>query len=155
MQVEYGEWVVRLSVALLVAMVFGLNRNLQHRAAGVRTLALVALSTCGLVLAISAYAPHNFDAMTRTVQGIVSGIGFIGAGVILHRQTSLHVMGLTTAAMVWFVAAMGILCGLGLLELVGVVSVFAAIALVIGRPLERWVYQTVRGKPSPPTVSGG
>lgn len=143
----------RLAMALLVAVAFGINRNLHNRAAGVRTLSLVALSTAGLVIAMRWIAPGNLDALTRTIQGIVSGIGFIGAGVILHRQASVHVVGLTTAAMVWFVAALGILCGLGLIELVVIISAFAAIALTIGRPLERWVYLRLRRHSTTPDAN--
>jgi putative Mg2+ transporter-C (MgtC) family protein len=135
----------RLAAALLVAAIFGVNRNLQHRAAGVRTLTLVALATCGLVLGIIESTHNNADAMTRTIQGIVSGIGFIGAGVILHRDSSTHVEGLTTAAMVWFVAALGILAGLGQLVLMGLISGFGFVGLLLGRPLERWFYGLLRG----------
>jgi len=131
---------LRLAVALLVAAIFGINRNLHHRAAGVRTLTLVALATCGLVLAVLDATHSSPDAISRTIQGIVSGIGFIGAGVILHRESSIQVQGLTTAAMVWFVAALGILAGLGQFMLIGLISGFGFVGLLLGRPLERLFY---------------
>lgn len=153
-----SEAAIRLLVAFMVAVVFGINRNLHHRAAGVRTLALVSLATCGLVMGVIDTTHDNFDAITRTIQGIVSGIGFIGAGVILHRESSTNVLGLTTAAMVWYVAALGILAGLGAFPLLALIAGFGFLALFVGRPLEKLVYGWFRhsaGRSSDGPAEGG
>src|SRR5262249_58754599 len=76
---------------------------------GVRTLGLVAL---GSPLAVLAVAHDRLADVSRVIQGVIMGVGFIGAGVILHHATSGKVHGMTTAASIWVTAALGVLCGL-------------------------------------------
>ena len=106
---------VRLLAALATGMAVGLNRDLSGKPVGMRTLGLVALGAALVVLAGTGpdgvhLAP---DAVSRVIQGILTGIGFIGAGVILHDRGGRTVHGLTTAASVWISAALGIAAGLG------------------------------------------
>src|SRR3954453_9251045 len=87
--------IVRLGAAIVIGGVIGLNRDLHHKPTGVRTLALVALGSALAVLAVA----HDPQAdISRVIQGVITGVGFIGAGVILHRPTEKRVHGLTTAA---------------------------------------------------------
>jgi putative Mg2+ transporter-C (MgtC) family protein len=106
---------VRTSAALVAGALIGLERTYRGRAAGLRTYALVALGSALLVAAaeyaVSWAAPGNGDP-TRVVQGIVTGIGFLGAGVIIKE--GFTVRGLTTAASIWVVAAIGVAFGMGL-----------------------------------------
>ena len=102
-----------------VGGVIGINRDLADKPIGVRTLALVALSAAIVTVAtiqVPGIAEHP-DALSRVVQGVLqgvmAGIGFIGAGVILRDAEAGIVLGLTTAATVWVAAALGIACGLG------------------------------------------
>ena len=101
----------RLLLSTIVGAVIGLNRDLHHKQAGVRTNALVSL---GAALAVLVMMPpgidptHRIDAMSRIIQGVLTGIGFLGAGVILRDPSSHHVSGLTTAAAVWLAALLGV-----------------------------------------------
>lgn len=115
----------RLGCATLVGAAIGINRDLAQKPIGVRTLGLVALGAAAVTLA-AIQVPgmgENADAMSRVVQGLIqgvmAGISFIGAGVILRNPQTLAVDGLTTAASVWVTAALGIACGLGAWDVVG------------------------------------
>src|SRR5436853_5744757 len=99
---------LRLGSALLLGALVGLERERGERAAGLRTHALVALGAC-LVMIVSVLG----FADSRIAAQVVSGIGFLGAGTILLRKEV--VKGLTTAAAIWIVAAIGLACGVGLL----------------------------------------
>ena len=83
----------------------------------------------------------DIAAASRVIQGILTGIGFLGAGVIIRNEKGQHVHGLTTAACVWLTACMGSACGVGewRLVLLGAPMVFAI--LVLGGPFERWVHR--------------
>jgi putative Mg2+ transporter-C (MgtC) family protein len=126
---------MRLGAALVVGMLLGTNRDLHGKSAGIRTLGLVSL---GAALAV-AFSADGFgmDGVTRTVQGVMAGIGFLGAGVIIHHPGNERVQGLTTAASVWMAATLGAACGAAQYALVGVASVLALVLLVLGGPLER------------------
>jgi putative Mg2+ transporter-C (MgtC) family protein len=114
----------------------GLNRKLHHKAAGVRTFGLVCAGSAVAAIAILEANPEA-SAVAPVIQGVLTGIGFLGAGIILHQATSSRVTGLTTAAAVWLTAALGLACGLGesTLALSGLAA--ALILLILGRPLER------------------
>src|ERR1044071_3637012 len=132
--------VLRLGAALLLGSVLGLNRELHGKAAGLRTHALVCLgSAIATLLALrppSRWATVDPNAITRVVQGILTGVGFLGAGVIL-RDPMGHVTGLTTAATIWICAVLGIVCGLGYWGLLGITVVITLLVLIFGRPIER------------------
>ena len=110
---------VRLAAALTIGGIIGLERSFHGRPAGFRTHALVCLST-SLLMLLTVYEAHWFPAVaqgrialdpTRMAQGIMTGIGFLGAGTIMKQ--GLSVRGLTTAASIWITAAIGILLGIG------------------------------------------
>jgi len=129
--------VVRLIAATAVGAALGIDRDLERKPIGVRTLALVSLGAATLAVA-ALNVPgiyENKDALSRTLQGllqgVMAGIGFIGAGVILRKPDIQLVKGLTTAATVWVAAAMGIACGLGQWLVVGVATVLAFVVLVV------------------------
>ena len=109
----------RLLSASASGALVGLNRDLAEKPIGVRTLALVSLGAAVVTVA-GVQVPgmtENTEAMSRVVQGVIqgvmAGISFIGAGVILRNVQTRSVEGLTTAATVWIAAALGIACGLG------------------------------------------
>jgi putative Mg2+ transporter-C (MgtC) family protein len=134
MNADLGEIALRLAVALLIGAAIGTQRHLLGQAAGLRTHALVALAAALAVLIVAPLSggnsPPTPDAQSRVLQGILTGVGFIGAGLILHsgRGTSIH--GLTSAAVIWIVAVFGALCGHGRIDiaLIG----FALVVLVLG-----------------------
>ena len=119
MDVSYGEISLRLGLALAVGALIGLERSYHGRPAGFRTHALVCLST-SLLMLVTVYESAWFRAdeparatidPTRMAQGIMTGIGFLGAGAIIKE--GLSVRGLTTAASIWTTAAIGIMVGIG------------------------------------------
>src|SRR5438270_3029044 len=108
------ETALRLSAALIVGTILGLNRELHGKPAGMRTHALVSLGACLIsVVSIEIVNPTQMDAVLRVVQGVMAGIGFLGGGVILRDDSHQSVHGLTTAASIWVVASLGIACGAG------------------------------------------
>jgi putative Mg2+ transporter-C (MgtC) family protein len=106
--------VVRLLVALLLGGLVGYNRQRQGKAAGLRTHMLVTVGSCLFVLA-PLEAGTNLDQMMRVVQGLAAGIGFLGAGAIIKMPEERRIQGLTTAADIWVMAAVGMAVGLGYL----------------------------------------
>ena len=104
--------VLRLVLAALLGGILGYERERQGKAAGVRTHMLVALGAALFVLVPKEAGVSNAD-LTRVIQGIVAGIGFLGAGAIIKGSAEESVKGLTTAAGIWLTAAIGIACGLG------------------------------------------
>jgi putative Mg2+ transporter-C (MgtC) family protein len=142
---------VRLGVAVLLGGAVGLNRDIHNKPAGVRTHALVALGAAlvtltGLYLAASAGGDPS--GVTRVIQGIITGIGFIGGGVILHRGDPMGVEGLTTAASIWVVAALGIACGAGYLMLALIAAGLVLAVLILGGPLERALHRRLARDPN-------
>lgn len=129
---------LRLAAAVLVGGAIGLNRDLRGKPAGVRTHALVSLGAALVTVVAADVAVANADAaaVSRVMQGIITGIGFLGAGVILHPDQG-RVRGLTTAASIWVVAALGIACGVADWWPLGLAVGFVLLVLVAGGPLER------------------
>jgi putative Mg2+ transporter-C (MgtC) family protein len=103
---------VRLLLAALLGGLLGYEREHQGKAAGVRTHMLVALGAALFVL-VPQQAGMVVADISRVIQGIVAGIGFLGAGAIIKQNREGDVKGLTTAAGIWMTAAIGIACGLG------------------------------------------
>jgi putative Mg2+ transporter-C (MgtC) family protein len=130
---------LRLVLALACGGLIGLNRDLHHKGAGFRTFGLVALGTAGISIGTQLVLEPSPDNIGRVIQGVLTGIGFLGAGVIMHRADRGRVTGLTTAAAIWFAAGLALLCGLGEFALVGVLLALALLLLVFGRSIERIV----------------
>jgi putative Mg2+ transporter-C (MgtC) family protein len=144
---------LRLGVAALVGVALGLNRDLRGKPTGVRTLGLVGLASAAVVLALD----RNEDASNvgRVIQGIVTGIGFLGAGVIVHNSFGKQVHGLTTAACVWLVACIGAVCGVGEWIVILASIPLIAVILMFGGPFERWVHRHWPGREQDPDQSDG
>ena len=123
------EIALRLGLATLVGAALGLNREIHGKPTGVRTLGLVGLGSALAVMA--AASTGDIAAPSRVMQGIVTGIGFLGAGVILRPVGKSRVHGLTTAACTWLTAAFGIACAVSewRFVLIGVVLAFAVLLL--------------------------
>src|SRR5687768_13729308 len=102
---------VALASAYLLALTIGWNREKEERSAGIRTFPLVAVASCGFVQAAEGIAVDSAEAMARVVEGIITGMGFIGGGAILHLKDS--VKGTATAASLWVTGAIGVSVGLG------------------------------------------
>jgi len=125
---EAVRFVIRLLAALLVGGIIGWQREASHKSAGLRTHMLVCAGTTTFVLAAVGMQMQD-DAMSRVVQGLITGIGFLGAGAILKLESSRQVKGLTTAAGVWMTAALGVTIGLGQLVLAAMGTVLTWLVL--------------------------
>jgi putative Mg2+ transporter-C (MgtC) family protein len=137
MNYEVIDIVLRLGGAATAGVIIGINRDLTNKPIGMRTLGLVSLGAAVVSLATIQFedlAAHP-DALSRVVQGIIqgimAGISFIGAGVILRDAQARTVEGLTTAATVWVTAALGIACGLAAWTIVAVALILALVLLVV------------------------
>lgn len=126
---------LRLIAAVLLGAIVGFEREKAGKPAGLRTHILVCLGTAIVVLACTG-ARMNMDGLSRVIQGIVTGIGFIGAGSILKLDQERDIQGLTTAAGLWMTAAIGIACGLGTLGLALIATVLTLIVLAVVGVLE-------------------
>jgi putative Mg2+ transporter-C (MgtC) family protein len=142
---EYGETLLRLVAAMLGGALIGLNRFLRQKAAGLRTHGLVALGTAMATLLMIQQPGYDAQAVSRVIQGLVTGVGFIGAGVIM-RANGNRVHGLTTAAAIWTSAIVGIACGLGDYVICFASVVLALLLLMLGRPVERSVARLLRSE---------
>jgi putative Mg2+ transporter-C (MgtC) family protein len=133
----YGDVLLRLSAAVAIGALIGLDRELRRKPAGLRTLALVALgSAVFIVETIDPTRGAYTDATSRVIQGIVTGVGFLGAGSIMRGADEESVRGLTTAASIWLAAACGIACGLANWPLVVGGGILGILVLLI-TPVER------------------
>ena len=129
MSLGYLDVFFRLGAAVLVGAVIGFDREIRDKPAGLRTLTLVSLGSA--VFTLTAIDSGAVDSASRVIQGIVTGIGFLGAGTIIRGITEESVRGLTTAASVWLAAAIGVACGLAYWPLVLLASVFGLLVLML------------------------
>lgn len=135
--------VLRLLVAAGTGLLVGIDRDVSGKPVGMRTLSLVSLGAA--LVSIAAIEFQNLrdhpDALSRVVQGVITGVltgvGFIGAGVILRDRDARTVHGLTTAATVWIAAGLGIACALGAWLLVGAAIAITLLVLFVLPWLER------------------
>src|SRR5688572_7531315 len=128
--------VLRLLAALLAGGIIGLQRETTGKAAGLRTHMLVCAGTALFVLA-AVNAGMEQDAISRVVQGLATGIGFLGAGAILKVESSNQIKGLTTAAGIWMTAALGVTIGVGELGTAAIGTALAWCVLAILIKLDR------------------
>ena len=145
---SFGDILLRLIVAAAVGGLVGLNRDLHGKPTGVPTLGLVGLGSALVVLAVA--GGDDSAATSRVIQGLVTGIGFLGAGVIIRPFGKGKVHGLTTAACVWLTAALGAACGVGAWRVVVVGVPVAFLLLLFGKRLERLSEYVSRETPAAP-----
>lgn len=130
--------VTRLFAAMILGGIIGIQRERSDKPAGFRTHMLVCLGTAVFVITCSSVG-MAFDAMSRVIQGLVTGIGFIGAGTILKLDKEEEIIGLTTAAGIWMTAAIGITVGLGAIGIAAMATLLALIILALAQPVEDFV----------------
>jgi putative Mg2+ transporter-C (MgtC) family protein len=132
----FSDDLTRLAVAAMFGGILGIERELSGHWAGMRTHMMVALGSALFVLAGQALVPSDLAADTRVIQGIASGIGFLGAGTILKLSDKQEIKGLTTASSIWLTAALGVTAGLAQYELALASFVVSIVVLSILRPIE-------------------
>lgn len=130
---------VRLAVATLIGAFLGYNREVHDKPAGFKTLALVGLGAGFAPIVILGTTEPGADAVSRVLQGVLTGVGFLGAGVIMHREAAGIVQGLTTAAVIWVVAGLGLAAGMGLYWEALMGAALAMAILTLGHRFERSV----------------
>jgi putative Mg2+ transporter-C (MgtC) family protein len=134
--------ILRMIAAVVAGGAIGVNRDIHGKPTGIRAHALVSLGAAIVVIAGSGplIGADHPDALSRVIQGIVAGIGFLGGGVILRGATGLHVYHLVTAASLWVTTGVGILCGLGEYLVAGAATILVLAVLVVGLPIDRRLY---------------
>ena len=130
---QFAHVIIRLIAAAVLGAAIGFQRESAGKPAGLRTHILATLGTTVFVLGCLGFGMKE-DALSRVIQGITTGIGFLGAGAILKLDEKRDVKGLTTAASIWVASAIGVAVGLGGLGLALLATVLALIVLTgIGR----------------------
>jgi putative Mg2+ transporter-C (MgtC) family protein len=138
-----GQLAVRLLVAGLIGAALGWDRERLRKSAGLRTHILVAVGSAAFA-AIPQQAGFGSDAISRVLQGLVAGIGFLGAGCIVKSASDDHIHGLTTAAGIWVTAGVGVAAGLGHIPTALLLGGFCWFTLVV---VHRWEHH-------PPSANG-
>lgn len=126
---------VALAVAYLLALPIGWNREREERSAGLRTFPLVAVATCGFIQAAERIAVGEPEALARIIEGLITGMGFIGGGAILRRADS--VKGTATAASLWVTGAIGVAAGLSAYDVAVMLSLVTILTLWLLPPLKQ------------------
>lgn len=145
MSMDFNEALVfehlgRIALAFALALPLGWERGSGRSSVGFRTLPVVAMASCGFALLARSFEGADAESMTRLLQGLMGGIGFIGGGAILKSEGS--VKGLVTAASVWNVGAIGASVAFGRLEVAVVLSVLNLVVLLLLTPLVKTVGET-------------
>jgi putative Mg2+ transporter-C (MgtC) family protein len=135
---------IALAAAYLLALPVGWNREREERSAGLRTFPLVAVAACGFIQAAEGLTTEHPEAMARIVEGIITGMGFIGGGAILRLKDS--VKGTATAASLWTTGAMGTAVGLGSYDVAVVLSLITLLTLWVLSPFKTELVQEPDGK---------
>ena len=137
----YFEEAAQVSIAFIIGAIIGLEREFRSKPAGFRTMILICVGSC-LYTILSKEA--NSSSTDRIASNIVTGIGFIGAGVIFKEGISVN--GLTTAALIWITAALGMAVGYHNYPIAVVVSIMVVIALFVLEPVQRFINNLHRVK---------
>jgi len=138
---------VALVIAYVLALPLGWNREKEERSAGIRTFPLVAVASCGFIQSAEGIAGDSPEAMARIVEGIITGMGFVGGGAILHLKNS--VKGTATAASLWVTGAIGVAVGLGSFDVAILLAVAGFVTLYLLAPVKRSIERAQNGEGQP------
>ena len=131
--------ILRVATGTVIGMLIGFERAREHQVTGIRTLGLVGLASALLTTVMATSAGADFQGLSRAVQGLITGIGFLGAGVILRGRHRVH--GLTTAAAIWTTTILGIAAGIGEIALALGSAVVVYGFLALGDRADDWIYR--------------
>ena len=132
--IELSTAAVRIALALAFGAAIGIEREWRLKQAGLKTMSLVAVGAAAFALMSDTFGDDNHNP-GQIAAGVVNGIGFLGAGVIMRRGVT--VQGLTTAATLWASASVGVACGLGQVPLAITVTAFIVAMQIVGRSVEQ------------------
>jgi putative Mg2+ transporter-C (MgtC) family protein len=138
---QFAHLMARLIAAMVLGGIVGIQRERAGKPAGLRTHMLVTMGTAVFIMACAGVG-MSLDGLSRVIQGLVTGIGFIGAGSILKLSEQRDIQGLTTAAGVWMTAAIGVAVGLGSLGVAVLSTLFTLIILSFARRIEQQVSES-------------
>jgi putative Mg2+ transporter-C (MgtC) family protein len=145
-----AELTLRMGLATAIGGAIGLNRDMHGKPAGLRMLGLVALGAALATISVSGFGTNAFpaDAVSRVIQGVLAGVGFLGAGVIMRDETG-NVHRLNTAASVWVTAAIGVVCGLGEYLIAAIAAALVLVLLTIGAEVDHRYFGKLEKKQDP------
>jgi len=129
-----------LATAMALGALIGLERQMHRKPAGLRTNMMICMAATVFTLLCTSLADGNANAEARVIQGIITGVGFLGAGALMHTQGNVH--GLTTAATIWLVTGVGIACGLGRYHTAVLTTVLTLLILWGLSPLDKKLKKT-------------
>jgi putative Mg2+ transporter-C (MgtC) family protein len=142
---------LRLVAAAGIGAAIGLDREVRHKPAGMRTHALVSLGAAVLVVIVARAGMgvgSDINAVSRVIQGIIAGVGFLGGGAILKSGTGGEMVhGLTTAATIWLAACLGVACGAGQWTAAAITGVLALLIVIAGRWVEDVIHRLLKDPP--------
>lgn len=131
------EHISKILLAGLLGFVIGIERDWSGKPAGIRTNMIIAVSSCLFtILSIEGFLGAPTDT-SRVAAQIVTGVGFLGAGALIHNSN--HIIGLTTAANIWLVAAIGMAVGVGFAGIALFLAAFVTFSLIFLKPLSHWL----------------
>lgn len=131
---------IALSIAFLLGGIIGLEREINGKPAGLRTNIIICVGACAFTVLSSHFGGSGSvsgDVSSRIVAGIITGVGFLGGGVLIREGSSIH--GLTTAASIWLVTSIGIACGIGQFATAVIVTVMTLIVLLALSPFAHFI----------------
>jgi putative Mg2+ transporter-C (MgtC) family protein len=134
-----------LAIAYVLAIPIAWNREKEDRSAGLRTFPLVAIASCGFVEGTESFLRGAPEAQARVIEGLITGVGFIGGGAILRQGTSIH--GTATAASLWATGAVGVASALGAYEVAVLIAVVTFLTLRFLAPLKHATPSENRSQP--------
>jgi putative Mg2+ transporter-C (MgtC) family protein len=130
------EEAIALIVAVVLGGAIGLEREINGKPAGLRTNILICIGAAAFTI-MAPYLSTSPEAVTRMAAGIITGVGFLGAGALIQEGTGIQ--GLTTAASIWLVTSIGIACGAGLYPLAVTITILALVVLLGMHPLTHMI----------------
>jgi len=142
-----GEVLVRVIASVAAGAIIGLNRWLHHKPAGFGTHGLVSLGASLAIMTVIRTPGAGAADVSRVTQGLVTGVGFIGAGVIIRENAGRDIHGLTTAASIWASAILGVACGAADFVVGGIGVLFALMVLVLSKPCEDLMARILKRSP--------
>ncbi len=142
-----------LLIAYVLALPIGWDREKEERSAGIRTFPLVAVASCGFVLIAIAVLGRESLGQARILEGLITGVGFIGGGAILKQGS--RTSGTATAASLWATGAVGAAVGYSLYDIAIIISAVTFLTLRLSRPLKKTAGEQGDNVDSAPALSGG
>lgn len=136
---EVANSIIRIGIAAVLGGVIGFERGRKGRPAGLRTHMMVSMGCAIFVIVGLEAAGEERESVTRVIQGLASGIGFLGAGTILKLDEKEEIKGLTTASSIWLAAALGTTAGLAQYVLAAVAAIISLFVLAVLGPLENYL----------------